>query len=473
MAIEGGANLIGSTYNGNDNNALNTYAKLYQQQQAKVANEQKELAAKLSSIKTDGLREADRADYNKMYSSWRDKSILASKERDQFKKSQLLADADKEYMGLNQLVGDSKQGGAQLHDVFKSQLGKNPFDTYEEADWNKIKASDSLPISDPNFVKNPYDIQARPDYSKTISLLDGFDKGLEVFKKDTGKRTVTDFIAAGKKRSRETSELAVDPKLQAEKYTQAYDLSPVFARGIRALYPQLDWMNNPDQSKAQAIQDLVGKRRLVYQSSASNFSPDEPKTGGSVDSDVIQIDNSNNTIPISDKNVTAKNIIRISPTAVNLGGLTAYDADSDEAIKIPNVEGGVKIANMAYYPFMKDATTVNRLTGKKTSVSGKLAQSEYANKNPNNIDYKAMALVSYTVKVGKTDRQKNVLVPVDDLPKDKKDIQKRVQALKSNQPQSNQSKGAIYKTKKYGNFTEADLKAQYGDAWKEALKKLQ
>jgi hypothetical protein len=482
-----GANLIGSTYNGNDNNSLNTYNKLYQQQQAKIANEQKELTTKLSAIKTDGLRQEDRADYNKLYDEWRNSSILASKERDKFKKSELTSDSDKNYIKLNQLISDSKKGGDQLHDVFKSQIGKNPYDTYEEADWNKIKASDKLPISNPNFVKNPYDIQAIPNYSKTSSILQTLDSGMKDLAKLNGKSTTELITRAGKNGVRTIDETAVDPKIQYQRYSDQYTLDPVFARGIRASFANLDWKGNPEQAKDQAMLGLVKNRPLVYQSDPKDefgYKPDKEK-------ETIPIQSTPSvkfTIGSKGQEVEVLNSQNFSSKSYTLGGTSAYDTDTGKDISIPSTADGVKIGQIGLYPFMINSKITKPVKGKdgkwtKETISGanRIASPDFVKDHRNLVDYREAAIGFYKDKLGGYDT--NIIIPASSLPTNDKELNKRLAQLKSdkknldiqynNSKQQTQSSGKIYKTKKYGNFTEEDLKAQYNDSWKEALKKLQ
>lgn len=359
MAIEG-ANVIGASPVYDTSRDVNLYAKLMAQQQAKVAQEQKQLTDKLSAVKTTGLREADRSDYNKLYNEWRNAELTATKERDQFKKAELRAEADKKYMEAQQLVNDSKSYGKLWDDTSRQFIGKDPYDTFEEENWSRWMKSRDLPLSSQELVRNPLELQARPDLSKTVTKLDALDKNLKSFATDTGKPIITRVTRGGDVGNRIIDVSAVNPKFQAERYAEAYDTDYGFKRGIRALYPDLDWQNNPDQAKTQAILDLVQKRKLEYQG-APKYQY-ERKTKGKGEDDTSRIGeprkqtfqgaeyneagNRTKQINITSNNFVDQNV----PGSLALNQLDGVYNTSTGATGRVNFNENAKVTGFGYFP---------------------------------------------------------------------------------------------------------------------------
>jgi hypothetical protein len=139
MALEG-ANLISSTYNGNDNDSLNTYNKLYQQQALKRAAEQKSLTEELSKLDTNGLRAQDMDNYVNKHNDWKNAAIAADKERDPTKKAKLLIDADKYHLVEKQYLQASKDekagsidyGRRLLDPTFRDKISQEGVDQYQK-----------------------------------------------------------------------------------------------------------------------------------------------------------------------------------------------------------------------------------------------------------------------------------------------------------------------------------------------------
>jgi hypothetical protein len=115
---EQGLNTNGAypVFNTSGNVAL--YGKILAQKQAKQQAEQKDISDKLGKLKTQGLRDYDRDDYYKGYDQWRTLEQQATSEKDQRRKFELKAEADKAYQGLNELVDRSSEKAKR-----DSQLG--------------------------------------------------------------------------------------------------------------------------------------------------------------------------------------------------------------------------------------------------------------------------------------------------------------------------------------------------------------
>jgi hypothetical protein len=106
--------------------AVQQFNGLLAQRRAEQDAKNKALIAQLSSIKTDGLRDADTNDYNTKYQDYKDTYIKAmnlpnnSRER-----LDALVDAQKKYQDVNDLIYRSKKGAEADHEV-SSHLLTNP-----------------------------------------------------------------------------------------------------------------------------------------------------------------------------------------------------------------------------------------------------------------------------------------------------------------------------------------------------------
>ena len=131
MALSG-ANLHGVATVYDTRNSMITYNRALQKQQQEALAQQKALADELGSVKADGIREADKPEFQRLFQSWQDKSIEASNERDPQKKMLKQSEAKLTKLDLVQLGSESKGYQKLRDDLNKTQFGKDPYDTFEK-----------------------------------------------------------------------------------------------------------------------------------------------------------------------------------------------------------------------------------------------------------------------------------------------------------------------------------------------------
>lgn len=252
MALEG-LNLVGASPVLGANRGIDTYARLMQQQQAKQQAEQKALADELSSIKTDGLRDADKEVFFNKYDAWRNKGIEASKERDALKKMQLQSDFQKEALELQGLVGKSKEA-AKLETDFMNRLLDNRFRVqFTDDAVAKAQQNRRLPITDPNYISDYSVLDRQVDLSKIPDTINKVrDELLKTAKESSivqdkairmGNRSGTEYY-------RKKSVPIQDQAFQiANLYDVDNDVKAYFVKKYPDLYDQLP----EQQAKQQAI----------------------------------------------------------------------------------------------------------------------------------------------------------------------------------------------------------------------------
>jgi hypothetical protein len=481
-----GANLIGSTYNGNDNSSLNTYNKLYQQQALKRAAEQKSLTEELSKVKTDGIREKDMDNYAIKHNQWKNDAIAASKERDPNKKAKLLIDAEKDHLEAQQFVNRSKAAGLNETDFTKRLLDDHFRDQFSDDAVTKAQNNKNLSIDDPKYISDYSTLGRQVDLSKVQDTFDKLDEHL--LKNTIPKLEKGDRVHFGNENGTQylyKKQVPLDQRIAAR--SNMYDISKPLKAYYVQKYPDIYNSLPPEQAKFAAIKaDLQGSQPLES-SNNQNIKWDKQEK----EKETIPIQSTPSvkfTIGSKGQEVEVLNSQNFSSKSYTLGGTSAYDTDTGKDISIPSTADGVKIGQIGLYPFMINSKITKPVKGKdgkwtKETISGanRIASPDFVKDHRNLVDYREAAIGFYKDKLGGYDT--NIIIPASSLPTNDKELNKRLAQLKSdkknldiqynNSKQQTQSSGKIYKTKKYGNFTEEDLKAQYNDSWKEALKKLQ
>lgn len=134
--------------------------------------------------------------------------------------------------------------------------------------------------------------------------------------------------------------------------------------------------------------------------------------------------------------VQPRNMVRLSPSRVNLAGTKAYDMNSGQPIDIPNMEDGVSISAIADFPFIKQKNS----KGQPLKLRGQVAQPNFAKSNKDLVEDKRGAIITYKDADGFT---VNAIVPVESLPRTKQ-LSKALQSLEkvapSSKTQANQPK---------------------------------
>lgn len=439
MAVDnysgGNDTILTGFYNGLRNDLYRHQATLQKvaQQKAKSQEEfEKDINSELAKVNPNGLQQKDIPDFYKLYEEMKTDAQKARTTDSPQERAKYRANITNKANEIQLLVNASKNSITELQ-PFATEVFRNG-EMYTEEARAEIKrrlATPTLQLDAFNpeaFVKQVDGNAVMKDIrSQITSTLKAQNPILKRVRATGGKAGVDLF---------EVRELSKDVALQ--KLTDIYETSPKVKMFITQQFPNQD----PALVLSNMVNQLEEENLLNnkdYKQFISDLAPKD--SSGSGGDGVEAVDTSRRPIPIANKNITPEAIVRISPTAVNLGGLQGYDIESDSYVTIPNVEGGVKIANVALYPFAKRGIEIrtNTRTGQRTStpLGGKLAQSDYANTNPNSVESKPMALIQFTEKRGNITRERNMLVPVNDLPKDKKGIQKAIKNLGTGTSQNN------------------------------------
>lgn len=242
---------------------INTYAKLLAQQKLQREKEVNDIQSYLGTAKMDGLREADRDDYFKMYDKWRDKATMAYKASNGLERATLKADADKELAQLNKLVADSKQVARDYHDFQGKLIDDRIRDQFSDDAVSKVQQSAKLPLSNPNFIKDFTTLERQVDTSKILGEFDKIDDQLLQSNAKYDNPRMREIKNGDKVGTEYLYTKRVDPAIQALNYGVKYDTDKATKVFIQKQYAPLFDTLPEEEAKAQAIQDLVSKRSLI------------------------------------------------------------------------------------------------------------------------------------------------------------------------------------------------------------------
>jgi hypothetical protein len=247
---KGGAQII------NTQPLLADYAQAMARQQAQRQAELKQLADKQSSLKSDGMRDADLKDYVNGYNDWRSKATAAMNEKDPYKKAVLQSDADKAYNQVSSLVGESKQQlvkDNQMHQFLMNDATRHQL---TDDAVNKALKNFDTPLSHPDFIGDYSSLERAVDHKK---IMDELDKGDQALLKQTpfGTPTIIRKKIGNRMATFTQNSRTVDPKDRADYYSQLYDSRPDIKKFFNDIYPDLFTGADPKAAKQAAIQKYI------------------------------------------------------------------------------------------------------------------------------------------------------------------------------------------------------------------------
>ncbi len=235
----------------NTNGSLNAFQRIIQTQQVERQREQKALADQVKNLKTDGLRDADRNDYYKMYDDWRTKSTLARAEKDPRKRFELQSEAEKSYTGLNDLVYRSKEAAKGDDDFAKSLLDDRMRHQFKDSAVSDFQQNFKKSINDPTYIKDKSTLARQVDedaINKELSQLHG-----TLLKGTREELRATKGMQGNRSGVIEERVKTVPADIQEKSYQNYYAIKPDFKKYIDDLYPGVD--------PALAIKDFAARKR--------------------------------------------------------------------------------------------------------------------------------------------------------------------------------------------------------------------
>lgn len=236
--------------------AIQQYAQLVQQRQAKQAADNKYLADTLAQAKPDGLRnDADRANYYKKYSDLKQQGIDAENEPDKFKKAMALANVKQGVLDLNTYADESKKQAAKENSYANTYM-QNPT-AWSDDSIDKHRKSTQLAVDDPNVIKDYTTLTRKPDLLKLNTRLEKAKD--ELTSGVIGKDVITGRQKVGNKMVNQIqTKYTADPQDVMHKFLNIYDIDDDFKHTLQQKYGgNIPEGATPVQAKAAVVGSYV------------------------------------------------------------------------------------------------------------------------------------------------------------------------------------------------------------------------
>lgn len=448
MAIQSGIG-VGEAQIYDTGGSLNTYARLMQKQQAQRQAEQKALQDQLSKISADGVREADKPKfyekYEKAKSLFREASSLKGRA-----KMEKMAEFDSAIRETEDHGAQSKYEGKEDHTLGAMLYDPEKRNNFTDDAVTKIQRNFTLPIDDPNYVKDRTTFERRVDaikvderISKLVkNSLDSARWSSPIEEKATqGNRTGVDIY----------SRREIDPKEAFQLLLNEYDTSPDFEKVLKQKYGELP---KPELIQAYAadkqatgmfreetkrefkendnsFEKHVRQRQYDIANPLRDATPSENPTTSASSVD----------IPFADgKGVVRSNDYRgISIPKKNFVGSEYIDMATGKPAGKLESSSDYEIVGIGNFPVMKNMKA-------ESGRNGSIAQPDFEKNAPNNVERKPMVHVQVSSVMGGKTLKENYLVPYDKLPinvRDSKSVKAALggfQAAKNTTTNNSQSK---------------------------------
>lgn len=410
------------------------FNSLVMQKKARTQAENDALAAELSKVKSDGLRnDADRQEFFKRYENIKNTAISTRGERDPLKKAMAKAQIKDELLRLQDYANRSKEQGAKEADWAKAYMA-NPV-AWGDNSLKAYQQSAQSPLDAPTLVKDFTTLQRQPDVDKINKDLSGLIAGnlkQQVWK--TNRSIGKKGNMAG---TYETDMREVNPEDIYKGAVNYYDLHPDFQRQLQTQYADLYAQNDPKQAKALAIKDYIdqgiqsGAFGASKEYGKEEFTPDKVpdnwkekydyrranpiRSGG--DSGVIPDAPQDLDIPYKEGagSVRTKGYVRVNSAPLNLAGSPSYNLTTGEVEPKTLSSGDYQLVGVTNVPFIKTNVVEKLKNGKKgKNLKGAIANGDFATQRPNDVEYRPMLHVQIKDMNGFVEDK---FVPYDRIPK--------------------------------------------------------
>lgn len=228
---------------------IQLYGQLIAKRQAEKVADEKMLAEKLANLDTNGLREADKDQYYKMYNDWRteEQKGYGLKGQDKFNSQ---ANAQKLYSQLNGLVANSKAKTARDLEIGKTLL-TNPYAVNDEGSVVYHKSLAAPTGSTEDIVDyTPY---RGYDTSKALPIVKAIQKSVfDTAKPDQLPTLGKEYTAQGKTFTPTSTRYTTDNDYYARQIATAAMATKETEGLLRTTYPNLPWKDDHEGAVMQA-----------------------------------------------------------------------------------------------------------------------------------------------------------------------------------------------------------------------------
>jgi len=414
---------------------VQNFNAILQQKKLKDQSDADSIAAELSKVKSDGLRnDADRQLFLKKYEDIKNNAIAGAGERNFMKRALLKADTRDKLMGLQQFVEKSKAQGQQ-EQAFGKQYMSNPTPWSDDA-INNYRKSIAAPLDSPDVIKDFTTQQRVVDHSKVDEALKKMHN--DALTKVPWSNPIQDggVISQGDKKGVITyQKRALPPEQILANDAHMYDVDRNVQHSIDQRYATIQG-ENPAETKMLRIRQAAIDRgdiavgpnneitskvageqgrkfnpnykpnnwkeialwRLAHKNDGNNYAPGTPQ---------------NMNIPYNGgakgEVVSSLGYVPINSAALNLAGSPSYNLTSGTLEPQALSSGDHQLVGIGNFPIIKSDYT----SGKK-KLKGTVAQPAFVKAHPNDIEYKPFLHVQTKDLAGGTEDH---LVPSDRLPK--------------------------------------------------------
>lgn len=412
----------------NPNVAVQNFGNILAQQKQQQEADNAAIAAELSKVKSDGLRnDADRQYFLNKYNEIKNNAIATAGERNSVKKALAQAQTRDALMGLQQYVQRSKAQGAAEH-AFGRQYMTNPTPWSDEAIANYRKSIAS-PLDSPDVIKDFTTQQRVIDHAKVEAALKKMHNDALTKTPWSNPIQAGGTIMQGNKKgiiTYQKRELPVDQILANDAHL--YDIDRNVQHSIDQRYAAIQG-STPDETKMLRIKQAAIDRGDLAQGANGALvskvagehnrkfnvdrAPDpfyahrayeasHPLTGGAVAGTPQNI-----TLPYNGgekgANVQSLGYVPINTASLNLAGSPSYNLST--GVSEPQVlsSGDHQLVGVGNFPFIK----------KGYKFAGSISQPNFAKEHPEAIEYRPMLHVQTKDVTGQTEDH---LVPYDRLP---------------------------------------------------------
>jgi len=411
MAVDyqGGNDTI-LNYSGINNAFARNAARIAKQQQdeaARLAAEQKELTDIVKKVNTNGVQKVDIPEVNEKLNDVYDTYYKANKATDRGTRLSLRMDLEKKIEDMEQFVNISKDRGVQQVKLTDWVGNPNNMGLVSSDALTKIKQYSDLPTS-----KLPANAFSRDLYtSRDTSYLDkAIDLSAKNLLLNADKRRI-----AGRKYEEGNSILTDQYQLQqvpkdqfATDLYRQYNGDIKFKNTLDTVASQLGMTK--DQYILNVVDEYDKASKLKQRTDLSPLSVSKgSKSGGGDGSTTGTVIDTNYDINYGSNSskktgtITARESFALPiGTTLSAGKFKMQDADGN-TVANNNTTDEFKVARIATVPVLKSsATETQRKGGKvissKTLKAGSIVTKDYAEKNPDKINYQKKAIIVKTDK---------------------------------------------------------------------------
>lgn len=438
----------------NNQPGIQAFTNLLAQQKAKRDAERQALVQQIGSLKTEGLRDADKNDYYNAYNDWKNTAIQANNApRSSREKLDLQGSALQKYNQLNDFVQRSKQAGAsylqnanQLHnDTMRHQ--------YKDDAIDKFLAVKDRPMNSPEFqtYSDLNNLARQVDSTKVDNAIEkARDQALEPVvaqrfqtKGTRGDRTGTwvdqkkiiPYDGENGVYHRLLNAATASPDFQKsldDRYQDIQGQSPKETLALQVQQYAKDkgydkgWVKPVGSSEFQAVDDSFAKH--IRNRMFDIAHPIRKEGEGVIPSTPTDI-----TIPYNEgkSNVNIQGYVPLSIPQKNFGGSAAYNLTTGKQVPALESSGDYSVVGVGNAPFVKQGV----------KAQGTIAQPDFSKQHPDLVEQRPMVHVQKKAS-NKFDKDQDFLIDYNRLPANIKNSKSVREALAGFQPAGQQQQSA-------------------------------